>query len=192
MITIRFPNITEPTAEGQIAQLKSYLYQLVQQLNWALSTLESGNGQASSAETPAYGDISAETFYELKSLLVKSSDTLNSFYEKINTKLEGQYVKQTEFNEHKQSEDGKYIAKADFDAYKQSVTESFDDLGNQYVSQEIFEEHEQQNAETFVLATDFDAYKQEMSAKFSEIEGVIAEIQQTIQSMQETGGEEHG
>ena len=182
MITIRFPNITEPTAEGQLAQLKSYLYQLVQQLNWALSTLESGNGQASSAETPAYGDISAETFYELKSLLVKSSDTLNSFYEKINTKLEGQYVKKTEFDQH-----------------KESVTESFDGLSDQYVSQETFGEHQQENTQNiadldskFVSNTDFDAYTQEVSAKFSELEGVIAEIQQAIQSMQETGGEEHG
>ena len=144
MINIRFPNITEPTAEGQIAQIKSYLYQLVQQLNWALSTLESGNGQASSAETPAYGDISAETFYELKSLLIKSSDTLNAYYDKINSKLEGQYVKVSEFDKHKKS---------------------------------------------VMLSADFDAYKQEMVEKFSKIDEAIAEIKQTIQSMQETGGE---
>lgn len=34
---IRYPNITGRTPEEQIAQLKSYLYQLVDQLNYMLS-----------------------------------------------------------------------------------------------------------------------------------------------------------
>lgn len=144
MMDIRFPNITEPTVEGQVAQIKSYLYQLVQQLNWALSTLESSAGSSGSAMDASFGDISAETFYELKSLLIKSSDTLNAYYDKINSKLEGQYVKVSEFDEH-----------------KKSVT----------------------------LSADFDAYKQEMVEKISKIDEAIAEIKQTIQSMQETGGE---
>ena len=45
-IDIRFPNITAPTAEGQMAQMQSYMHQLVQQLNWALNTIgdaQSGN-----------------------------------------------------------------------------------------------------------------------------------------------------
>ena len=34
---IRYPNITGRTPEEQISQLKSYLYQLVDQLNYMLS-----------------------------------------------------------------------------------------------------------------------------------------------------------
>lgn len=49
-INIRFPNITAKTEAGQIEQIKSYLYQLVQQLNWVLATLESGTSAATAAE----------------------------------------------------------------------------------------------------------------------------------------------
>lgn len=43
MINIRLPNITAATEKEQIMQIKSYLHQLVGDLNWALSTLESEN-----------------------------------------------------------------------------------------------------------------------------------------------------
>ena len=38
---IRYPNITGKTPEEQLAQLKGYLYQLVDQLNYLLSTTDS-------------------------------------------------------------------------------------------------------------------------------------------------------
>lgn len=37
---IRLPNITAATEAGQLQQIKTYLYQLAQELNWALSQLE--------------------------------------------------------------------------------------------------------------------------------------------------------
>lgn len=40
MINLRLPNITAATEREQILQIKSYLYQLVGELNWALSSLE--------------------------------------------------------------------------------------------------------------------------------------------------------
>lgn len=40
MIELKLPNITGGTPEEQIQQLKRYLYQLVQELNWALQALE--------------------------------------------------------------------------------------------------------------------------------------------------------
>ena len=46
MIHIRLPNITGKTEQEQLTQIKSYLYQLAQDLNWALSTMESGSGAA--------------------------------------------------------------------------------------------------------------------------------------------------
>ena len=130
-MNIRFPNITGASEAEQLAQIKSYLYQLVEQLNWMLPTIEMGAGQSGASRTgPVFGDISAETFYELKSLLIKSSDTLNAYYDKINAKLEGQYVSQTAFDTFKQENDGaisgldsKYVSQTDNDAYKQEVSE---------------------------------------------------------------------
>lgn len=40
MTNIRYPNITGKTEAEQLAQIKSFLIQLVDQLNWALSVIE--------------------------------------------------------------------------------------------------------------------------------------------------------
>ena len=40
VIHLRLPNITGKSEQEQLQQLKSYLYQLVQELNWAFETLE--------------------------------------------------------------------------------------------------------------------------------------------------------
>lgn len=47
MIDLKLPNITGETPEEQIQQIHRYLYQLVQELNWALDTL---SNQASSGK----------------------------------------------------------------------------------------------------------------------------------------------
>ena len=47
MINIRLPNITANSEREQLLQVNSYLHQLVQELNWALSTIEAGNSTAS-------------------------------------------------------------------------------------------------------------------------------------------------
>ena len=39
-IDIRLPNINASTEEGQLMQIKSYLYQFAEQLKYAISTLE--------------------------------------------------------------------------------------------------------------------------------------------------------
>ena len=45
-VSFQPPGINAATERGQIAQIKSFLIQLVQQLNWAFSTLEGSNGSA--------------------------------------------------------------------------------------------------------------------------------------------------
>ena len=37
---IRYPNITGKTSQEQLAQMKSYLHQLADQLNWALTVMD--------------------------------------------------------------------------------------------------------------------------------------------------------
>lgn len=78
---IRKPMITAPTAEGQITQIKSYLIQLVEQLNFALQTLESGAGNVSpttAGEAPL--KLTQGLFSEIKSLIMKSSDIVNAYF----------------------------------------------------------------------------------------------------------------
>lgn len=45
MTNIRYPSITGRTPQEQLEQMKSYLYQLADQLNWALSLLEKQNSK---------------------------------------------------------------------------------------------------------------------------------------------------
>ena len=40
MIDIRLPNITATDTEGKMSQMQSYMHQLVEQLNWALATVD--------------------------------------------------------------------------------------------------------------------------------------------------------
>ena len=41
-IDIRLPNITATTDAGKIQQMQSYMFQLVEQLNYAMKTVEGG------------------------------------------------------------------------------------------------------------------------------------------------------
>lgn len=40
MVNLPYPKITSTTPAGQVAELKSYLYQLIEQLNYQLQQLE--------------------------------------------------------------------------------------------------------------------------------------------------------
>ena len=43
MKNLQYPSITATTAQGQVEQLKGYLYQLVDQLNYQLNQLEANH-----------------------------------------------------------------------------------------------------------------------------------------------------
>lgn len=103
-IDIRFPNITAHDEAGQLLQVKSYLHQLVEQLNWALMTIESGS---SSSVVDANGnpitkgaekkEDPVSSFNSIKALIIKSADIVNAYYEEINKRLQGQYVAESDF-----------------------------------------------------------------------------------------------
>ena len=101
-VDIRLPNITGRTETEQLTQIKSYLYQFAEQLQWALKNVEGGNSNTntlyrSSSATAAAKDNTASSFSELKALIIKSADVINAYYDKINSKLEGMYVAESDF-----------------------------------------------------------------------------------------------
>lgn len=107
-IDIRFPNITATTEAGKLLQMQSFMHQLVDQLNWALKTIDS-TGQASTANaaaaktgttgTAVEKDDPISNFNSIKGLIIKSADIINAYYEKIDSllKLSGYYVAQSDF-----------------------------------------------------------------------------------------------
>lgn len=77
---IRKPQITSPTAEGQLLQVKSYLLQLVEQLNYALHTIENQSGNVTVNNSGTSLESTAAVFSEIKSLFMKSSDIVNAHF----------------------------------------------------------------------------------------------------------------
>ncbi len=111
-IDIRLPQINAKTeAEKQIS---SYLFQLAEQLQWALQNVDissntvvvntapksllPGTQNTPRSLLPGQSTESAEAIFgSIKALIIKSADIVNAYYEEINKKLVGQYVAQSDF-----------------------------------------------------------------------------------------------
>ena len=102
---IRLPNITGDTADAKISALQSYMYQLVEQLNFVLSTVEEAEeGELQNVvingENGTKKEISQATFDELKSLIIDSADIVNAYYEKITQKFNSIYLSGSDFGKY--------------------------------------------------------------------------------------------
>ena len=91
-INIRFPNITGKTEAEQLVQVRSYLHQLVGQLNWLFSVLESG--VSTTAGDPEGNTIATNPteLEELKMSFIKLSGKVDSIYSRLNNKMEREYM----------------------------------------------------------------------------------------------------
>lgn len=106
-IQIQTPNITATGDAQRLRQIQSYLYRMAQQLQWAFDSLETGGiapGTAGSspARTGTASVDPASNFSALKSLIIKSADIVNAYYETISKRLEGVYVAQSDFGTYAQ------------------------------------------------------------------------------------------
>ena len=104
-IDIRLPNITATTDEGKLQQVQSYMYQLVEQLNWALNNIGSVGGTTEvktiTESSTASQDDPISNFNSIKGLIIKSADIVKAYYEEIDNllKLSGEYVAEATFPE---------------------------------------------------------------------------------------------
>ena len=94
-INIRYPNISGISEKEQLAQIKSYLHQLVEQLNYALQTLGTGDGNGQSAGTYEVqgGELS---YYELRSLIIQEIEDIGVLFEKLSLEMKNEYVRSDE------------------------------------------------------------------------------------------------
>ena len=102
---IIYPNI-KGSGEQQLRQIKSYLYQLAEQLNYALSQTADGGAMnaaqyKNTAAQAAESRSAEENFNEIKALIIKSADIVNAYYDEINARLSGVYVAQSEYGTFK-------------------------------------------------------------------------------------------
>ena len=103
-MNIPLPNINASNEREQLAQIKSYLFQFVSELQHAMNTVEKQIGMipktteqknttsAESEETKAQDD-----FNEIKALIIKSADVVNSYYQQIVKKINGEYFADSDF-----------------------------------------------------------------------------------------------
>ena len=116
-IDLRLPNITGPTERERLSQIQSYLFQMVEQLNWALQNVDTSNatvvnptpkslmpsvGGSYGVMPVGEGDDPQTTFNSIKSLIIKSADIVEAYYEEINRRLESVYVAQSDFGDFAQ------------------------------------------------------------------------------------------
>lgn len=89
-MNLRYPNITAQSDKEQIVQIKSYLHQLVDQLNYALPNA----GSVDSASAQTYEVQGKEmSYYELRSLIISKTEELDSLFGKLSAKMETDYVR---------------------------------------------------------------------------------------------------
>lgn len=126
-IDIRQPVINSPTEAGRLEQIRSYLYQMSEQLNWALNSLEKQTREAEDklAES-VYKEKTPEqiqsNFNDVKSLIIKSADIVNAYYDEINHRLEGIYVSQSDFGTYTEE------TALDIEATSKSISLIFKDI----------------------------------------------------------------
>jgi hypothetical protein len=61
-IDIRLPNITATDTEGKMAQMQSYMHQLVEQLNWALATVDNAIQGNTAGDVLAFAESCPQGF----------------------------------------------------------------------------------------------------------------------------------
>lgn len=131
-IQIRLPQITGTTEREQLLQMKSYLYQLREELQWAFENVNTAEGAGASelAKVPVSyslpsgttGESAAVTFNSLKSLIIKSAEIVDAYYMEIYKRLEGVYVAQSDF--------GDFVEKTtlNFEATSKDITQKYENV----------------------------------------------------------------
>ena len=122
---IRLPNITATTAEGKLQQMQSYMYQLVEQLNWALNTVETVQSGYVSPSVKVMNSESMspkeaeDTFNSIKALIIKSADIVKAYEDTMRTHFKGEYFADSDFGTFVQTT-SRYV-----DENSQGVTEAY-------------------------------------------------------------------
>lgn len=102
-LDLRMPNITGATEREQLAQIRSYLYQFIPQLQWALNNLDTSTSshvtqQVIKEKVTSTAPVNSEsTFNAIKSLIIKSADIVQAYYEEINSRLYSEYSALSDF-----------------------------------------------------------------------------------------------
>ena len=103
---IRLPQISGTNTVEELMQIKSYLHQTVEQLNYAFSMIASDGvvmkQQIAASSAPKTDEEKESNFNDIKSLIIKSADIVNAYSETITNQLKGEYVAISDFGTYKE------------------------------------------------------------------------------------------
>ena len=189
MIDIRLPNITGATEREQLQQTKSYLHQLVEQLNWALNNIDTQSNTAVVTPTArslalvASGPVSQSdpqaTFASIKSLIIKSAEIVEAYYDEINAELEGLYVAKSDFGEFEE------YTKAQFQITSTGIEQTYTNIQAIYDPQ-IKETNDALDAAKTAIGEEVEGVKKMASDAETYIKNTKATIKTGI--LEEVGG----
>ena len=129
-MNIPLPQQLSGSEREQLEGMKTYLYQLAQDLQFALGAVEKQiitvQDTAANAERTLRSVSESQTpkaqFSGLKALIIKSADIVNAYYEEINRRLSGLYVAQSDFGTYRQETQQEITENA------QGITRAFSDM----------------------------------------------------------------
>ena len=123
----RLPNITGATEREQLAQIKSFLHQHIEQLQWAMNNIDSNINTVVVTPTPKSlspsTTASAEvTFSSIKGLIIKSADIVKAYETTIFSDFNSKYFAESDF--------GTYLVETNrrVEENTQGVRESYDQI----------------------------------------------------------------
>jgi hypothetical protein len=127
-LTLRTPPVLQGNERQQLQQIRSYLFQMQQQLTVALDSVFSGAVAQEAAALVRGSDTLPDgeratidsAYRKLKSLIIKTADTVTSQVEELRTTLEKDYVAQSTFGSYTEN------AAAEFTATAEAVVQSYE------------------------------------------------------------------
>lgn len=112
-VEIRLPELSGSTEAEQLRQIRSYLYSLASQLQYAFDGAEQEQQTALSTPRTAAGREETPTLSSIKSLIIRSAEITQRIAEKLETRLSGKYVAQSQFGTFTQLTEQRIAASAE-------------------------------------------------------------------------------
>ena len=128
-MNIRFPNITGKSEAEQLREMKSYLHQLVQDLNYALANVENSGSTLPSTVNGLNNKKkdTASNFNDIKGLIINSADIVNAYYQEINGRMSKVYVAESDFGTYTETWDASFDRlSSEVSNFKQIETDNMD------------------------------------------------------------------
>ena len=192
-MNIPLPQQLSGSEREQLEGMKTYLYQLAQDLQFALGAVEKQiitvQDTAANAERTLRSVSESQTpkaqFSALKALIIKSADIVEAYYEEINRRLSGQYLAISDFGTYRQeteqviTENSQGITRvfSDVQTISTSLGQTQADLVD--LRQET-QQGLQSNADAISLVnTSVQTFETSLGQAQSDIQGISASVSQT-------------